>query len=908
MVTGVSHGGRVAFAAAQWLGSLLDKSRGFIAVAAAVVGVTSAVAGDVLGVSPAYRSAVVRGERNAAFLVALTNMDASAISDVKVRSVQLESDGKPVAESTCQVGSLAAYGSSQLSVQVETRLRPGWRKLDIAVSGRRHNGDALYERHAIDYGIGPTRGDRMIAQMWHYSQVGTDDPERAVADFGFTHGFNSFYMKDLKTLSPEWKAEEIRRLDRAVMHGIMLTSGVVVHYPGGKPSDRFLRKGRDGAPAKIRVRKSYLPQPEVGNPELVSYIRKFTETEAGFVSPHPGFAGVLPVTENRDHTFPSFGDEAVRYRADTGRDVPDTVTNKVYNLKLAEARFPDGVVPDDDEILAYYTWFWRGGDGWPGYISAAAEAFESRFAPNDEYRFSFWDPAVRCPPIWGSGGSVQMLNQWCYANPEPLNVAGPAEEMLSMTSGRPGQRTSIMTQLICYRAQLAPKGVDVSPAPAWLSRTPDANFVTIPPDVLDEATWCMMAKPVDAIMYHGWGTVFETGEKKSYCFTNGESADRLTRLLRDVLAPLGPTLKRLGRETPRIAVLESFTTVAMGGAGSWGWTAPSVTYLQRARLDPRVIYEDTIRRDGLKDVKVLYAPQCRFLPKSIVARIQDFQKRGGLLVADEQLTRALVPDICVPVVSFAPPPRGDSVAGIEEQEKTGKETDRQTATRRAKMRMLSQVAELRKSLDGRYDPVSDSSSPEIVVFNRRGRDTDYIFAINDHRTFGDYVGAWGRQMEKGLPFSGWVSLRGAANRVGAVYELSRGEAVRFARENGDVRVYVDFKTTDGRLFAFLPRPIASVQANASAEVEPGGVIDVTFRVLDSSGALAEALLPVEVRVYDASGSELDGAGFACADGGVAKVSVLTNLDDAQGDYRVECRDRATGLSATAVVKRRDGHP
>ena len=163
-------------------------------------------------------------------------------------------------------------------------------------------------------------------------------------------------------------------------------------------------------------------------------------------------------------------------------------------------------------------------------------------------------------------------------------------------------------------------------------------------------------------------------------------------------------------------------------------------------------------------------------------------------------------------------------------------------------------------------------------------------------------------MEKGLPFSGWVSLRGAANRVGAVYELSRGEAVRFARENGDVRVYVDFKTTDGRLFAFLPRPIASVQANASAEVEPGGVIDVTFRVLDSSGALAEALLPVEVRVYDASGSELDGAGFACADGGVAKVSVLTNLDDAQGDYRVECRDRATGLSATAVVKRRDGHP
>jgi hypothetical protein len=324
--------------------------------------------------------------------------------------------------------------------------------------------------------------------------------------------------------------------------------------------------------------------------------------------------------------------------------------------------------------------------------------------------------------------------------------------------------------------------------------------------------------------------------------------------------------------------------------------------MQRARLDPSVIYEDMIRRGDLKDVKLLYAPQCRFLPKSVIAEIRRFQSRGGLLIADERLTSALKADIAVPLVSFAPPPASDLVAGMEEYERSNKEDNRQRATRRAKARMVAQAEDLRKALASRYRGISDSSSPEIVVFNRKDRSADYIFAINDRRTFGDYVGMWGRQMEKGLPCSGWVSLNGAAGRVGAVYELSRGVCVPFERDGGDVRVKVDFETTDGRMLMFLPRPIAAVKAAASAEVARGGRIEASFRVLDSSGAPVDALLPVEIRVYDAAGRELDGAGYACAVGGTAKVSLLTNLDDAPGDYRVVCRDRASGLTDTVTVR------
>ena len=67
-------------------------------------------------------------------------------------------------------------------------------------------------------------------------------------------------------------------------------------------------------------------------------------------------------------------------------------------------------------------------------------------------------------------------------------------------------------------------------------------------------------------------------------------------------------------------------------------------------------------------------------------------------------------------------------------------------------------------------------------------------------------------------------------------------------------------------------------------------------VRDAAGEPVQALLPVEIRVYDAAGRELDGAGYACAKDGVCKITVRTNLNDAPGAYRVVCRDRASGLT------------
>ena len=154
-------------------------------------------------------------------------------------------------------------------------------------------------------------------------------------------------------------------------------------------------------------------------------------------------------------------------------------------------------------------------------------------------------------------------------------------------------------------------------------------------------------------------------------------------------------------------------------------------------------------------------------------------------------------------------------------------------------------------------------------------------------------------MEKGLPFAGEVSLADPAGRISAVYELSRGGEVKFARKaDGRLAVSLSYDTNDGRLLVFLPRKIASVAADVA---KIGDALNVTMTVRDAAGEPVPALLPVEIRVYDAAGRELDGAGYACAKDGVCRLSVRTNLNDAPGAYRVVCRDRASGIVRDAVA-------
>ena len=847
------------------------------------------------------RLAFVRGEANARIRLTAENFSDGTLSQVRGEMRELTAAGVCVKTASESLADLAAGAVCEFTFPVETRVRPGALQFEITLSAVSADGP-LKVRRSLAGAIGPAfLADRMPVLMWGFAA-----PTSVLADLGFTHGL----LYGLGFTAPPRPGADlgvpIRTLDDALANGIRLAKSIGVEFPTNRPESAYYVLARDGTP---RMSSSIRNQnvPEVANPDFAATAAKTARANCEVFGDHPAFCGVLPCSERRDHSYPSFNMQDDLYRRATGRETPPEVDRRrVANKKDTLKRFPDGVIDEKDPVYQYYRWFWKGGDGWPGYVSAIADAYRAGVGDRKDF-FSFWDPAVRCPPLWGSGGSVDIINQWIYAVPEPMNVAAAAEEMFAMNAGaRPGQDVMIMTQLICYRSQIAPSNTVVNPAPAWLAKRPLAGFPSIPPDSLTEAVWSMISKPVKGIMFHGWGTIYETGSETGYCFTNPETTKRLRHLLRDVVAPLGPTLRRLGRADSQFAVFESATTCLMGGPATWGWSSPSITFCQRARLDPRVVYEETIERDGFGGAKVLYAPQCMFLTQPMIERIRAFQAAGGILVGDDEMLSALKPDLKVPVISFRPPDEDGSAAVDElEARKTGDVKTRE-GTMRMKANMQRDGEALRKALAARgFLPTVDSSTPEIITYSRRFGATPYVFAVNDHRTFGDYVGQWGKTMEKGLPQRGEVTLAGAGSTV-AVYELSRGGKVTFRRDaEGRVSVPLEFATNDGRILMFLTEPIARLDLSVSKGVERGGRIRLRLSVLGASGRPVPAVLPVDVRVTDARGRELDGAGYAAAVNGVCELSLQTNLDDPTGDYAVVCRDRASGLVARAVIQRQN---
>jgi hypothetical protein len=121
-------------------------------------------------------------------------------------------------------------------------------------------------------------------------------------------------------------------------------------------------------------------------------------------------------------------------------------------------------------------------------------------------------------------------------------------------------------------------------------------------------------------------------------------------------------------------------------------------------------------------------------------------------------------------------------------------------------------------------------------------EADYLFAINDRRTVGDYVGQWGTVLEKGLPAAGTVGLD--RKKTGAVYDLVGHKAVPFVTEGDSVRVKVSLPAADGMVFMVTPRPLAPLKAEYG-----GGYVWVTS---------PDRRMMIPVRVSDEKGNEIYG--------------------------------------------------
>lgn len=722
----------------------------------------------------------------------------------------------------------------EFALDVNTTLLPGDYAFDAVVSDA--SGKVL-TKNKLEYYIAEGKTPNFPLMMW-----GVDIPER-LKNAGFTHT-NTTFTPNSGEYSPAGLISAINRLDKSLKNGIWLWERIGPKYRF-ITQKRFLRTNKAGKTWNAL---------EASNPEVVAEYTRVAVDTAKSLGEHPAWTGVLSNSEIRGNSGLSWGgQEPENFRKEAGFAIPKGITGRSPMPHNLIDDFPwDRVIKRDSPEMIFYRWVWKKGDGWNPLHTAITEAYHS-VIKRDNF-LTFYDPVTRVPPLWGSGGRVDAINQWTYTNPDPIKIGQATDEVIAMADGVPGQKVYSMTQAIWYRSATAPKNETVANPPEWLKYEPNGSYISIPEDALSIALWSKISRRLDGIMYHGSGSLLTRGIDGGYRMTDRRAAKRLAKLNKEVLLPLGPILPKVPERPAEVAILESFASALyapkhFSSGWSRNWVADIHLALAWANIPANVFYEEHLLDEKfLKNLKVLVLPGMEVVDEVILEKLRELRKKGVILVGDEFTAPAIMLDARVQSV------RRDSRDPLK-----------------SKKDLQALGEKIRKVIAGSYPAPVKTTSNDLVV-RRRGCDkADYVFILNDKRTFGDYLGQWKRVLEKGEPLSGTVTVQHPA---AAAYDLVKHKQIALKQRKKAVSFDVDLAGGDGTLVLLLEKPIASLAINNAEPLEKGKDFVLKISVLDASGKAVQACLPLEVTLSDAQGRRLPGSGYHAAVNGVLELKEI----------------------------------
>ena len=807
-----------------------------------------------------------RGEKNGMLHIELQNFLNKELKDITIHA----SDGAKKLPAV-QVKKAAAKSVIQLKFPIDTYLLPGDYKLTLSAvdkSGKTIAGNS------VEYTIVPSYGDFLPVLLW-----GNLDDFKAVRKYGFTHQLVHLFPRmgnfDEKTLK-RW----MPHLDANLKEGLY-TFGTLHSHFRYLQAKRYLRTDKNGKP---------YPRPnlEASHPDVHKEFAEAARTTVEAVGKHPAFDGALINSEVRDGSFPSFGSgvEPAAFRKFSGYDIPETVSGKTPAPWQGNTAFPwDRVIPDDHKDLFFLRWFWDTGDGWNPLQSLLSETMHKAMKGSNHAGrfFTFYDPATRVPPMWGSGGNVDMISQWTYAYPDPIKIGQATDEVIAMAQGKPGQKIGSMTQAIWYRSQTAPANKTVKNPPEWLKWEKNAMFITPSPDSLREAFWSKISRRLDYIMYHGVGSLVTRTDHKLYRLTNWETRDVLRELNNTVIVPLGPTLKKIPERPLEVAILESVAAsfyapkhFPMGW--SKGWSADLHLALQWGHFQPGIVYDEHLLNNrNIEKLKVLFVPGLEVVTAPVLKKLNELRSKGIIIIGDEFTTPALMVDFRIRSITRN---TLDPAGTKKELQKLG--------------------AELAATLN-KYAPRSVIASNQDLVVRQRGDDrADYVFVVNDKRTFGNYIGQWGLVQEKGLPNRGTIQINHPA---AAAYDTAAHREIKLQNNGKGCSFEATLPPGGGMMVLLLDKPIGKLSLKVPSKVKRGDAFILQAEIASKDGTLFKTVLPAEVTITAADGTKLPGSGSYALNNGklTLRETMAPNTPVGKATVQLHCFSSGKKIEKTMEI-------
>lgn len=576
---------------------------------------------------------------------------------------------------------------------------------------------------------------------------------------------------------------------------------------------------------------------------------------------------------------------------------------------LGEPKYiAEGVINANDRRLRYERVRWKLGDGWVFGNATLAQAVRS-----GKPDVRAWSDPLRNGMVLGRFDGLDEVSTWTYTNPDLKGMVSGVETLFAEARGtKMGVRQSIT--FYNYAGSLTPS------SNRWDS---DKTFCM----EADRATilgWVLLARRIDTLSYY-YSSLLNPFMHRGYTFTEREklqfspaTSAAIGRFNTEIVRPFGPLVKSLERPKRAAAVLSSFSSQVYRKSPILNGHYPAeqirhfYSLLAMNNIPADVVFDEQIEQGCLKDYTALFLPKCDTLTETCWKNILEFQKAGGLVVADQYL-RADIPGAIRVDYDFTYRDRvtanalnlkmdfqvKDDLATRKEHEKEKIEAgvDAQEDQRR----MEQYAAQLRSTIGAKMDMLSDfgADTPTALCHLLRKGQTEYLFVANDKRTYGPRGTKWKSVLDQGVAQKVAITLREAPHRV-AFYDLLSGEKLAVERKGGFNVLAVDLKPAWGTIIAVYPCEVETVAINAPERIKRGETLTVKASVSGKKGTAIEGVVPFHIVLQDESGRVAVDR-YCAAENGAISLAYELARNDLPGRWCAWVKDFATGKIVQRIV-------
>jgi hypothetical protein len=822
-------------------------------------------ASDVKLTASIPRGAYYRGED---VPVSVTVANATA---VPIHSAALSARIGGREEASTELGAIAAGGKVTRILNLSTaRLKAGRYQVRVTLADAAGTLATTTTRMAIGRRPNPER-----LKVWLWGGGGD-------LNWYPRHGFTSCGGPSWQSVKGgELPASVKRHLDNALMLGL---DANIAMNGGLRERDIDLSKINDpeavykGPDNRVKLANPFHPevakQQNDANRRLMEAVKDYPQIRTSFFN-----------TEVVDRMWGIANEAAVELMKQTLGFSHDQIGDPKY--------VAPGVIADDDRGYLFRKYIYKTGNGLVMANKRVAEMLH-RYRPDI---LAITDP-YRVVALYGLFDGLDCIETWTYTNPDP-------KLMLYIETLRaackPARQIPINTvTMLNYPGELAPTD-------EWMLM--DAGRLKV-------TTWINLSRAPAIVGYYYSSECNPVGTDT---FKTPYSTSAALKELADrVFRPYGPMIGNLQVCPRRIAVLSSEAARLYGESprlrGGYGNMQIYHFYsvMAMAHLQADVVFDETLERYGLDGYDVLVLPKCDVLPKAVYDKILEFQKRGGVVIADQYLGPKIPGAITFDFdftyrdkVSAKAIAENKAYAKWDDHLEPGsaelKTVEGVTALDDQKI-MESYAARLKAGLAGKVEPDVDCDEPTVLFDMLEHGGAKYLVIINDKRTYDERLGKYKAVLGKVLPQTVTVSLKKWDHPGLCAYDMLAREALPVTSERGARRFTVDLTDIGGTIIALYPEPVQGIAITAPAKMTPGAVSPIKVTMRAKSGALLAGLQPVQITITDPHGRANEFSDYYCAKGGVLKIPFAPALNDSTGRWKIRALDLTCGKTAEASFK------